>query len=295
MHQYKHTRQSIDKLVTEMHSTKKPHVAVTDVTPLANSGFARVTASVTHTGDSRENPQQVIEALSAAIGSKMRPIAESFMCVASNKIGVTITGILSANPETVAYEEGMAGYKAVAGNMFMDEEEDLWALRTTEAGSLLVKSRSKGDADVIADLMQSLSSSAVGTMGFEARAYVEREHKARASIAGGDFITFVNPRTEQVEFGAAVASVANEDGTDSGTLCVVACSEDSEPVSIDRGLILAKFDDVEYNDDGLVNEQTVEAAAHSLEEIAAYYKQVFQRDLSYFEEFMARWRKHAFA
>lgn len=290
-----HSRTIVNGLVSELSRTKQPRVNIVDVSRTSNEGFARITASVTHTSASRKDPGLVMQALSTLAGSKVRPVAGSFLTLASSNVGDTITGIVTSNPETVAYDEADTQFKAVAGNMFMDDEEQLWALRTTEAGGLLVKSRGKEDADIIADLMTSLSSSGIGTLAFEATASAHRDTGVRNSIEGGDFVSFVNPKTEQVEFGAVVASVLNDKGGEMNQLVVQSSDASSSPVQIDRALALGVFDDVEYNDEGLVDENTVEASAHTLDFIASYYQRVFQRDPSYFEKFMSRWMNHAFS
>lgn len=289
-----HARGQIDTMLTQMRKERKPQVNVVSIDAMTNEGFARVTASVTHTSESRKDANVALEAIASRLGGKLRPVHGSFQIVASNKVSDTLTGIFTCNPETIAFEEGMNGYKAVAGNMFIDDEEQLWALRKTEAGNLLVKSRGKEDADIIAELMTSLSSVSVGSVGFEAVASVQREERARTELQGGDFVAFVHPQREEVVFGAVVASVCLEDGRETGELVVVASGEDTSVV-VDCHMALAKFADVEYDDTGLVDENTVEANAHSIDEISAYYQRLFQRDPSYFEKFMERWMNHAFA
>jgi len=280
-------------MVSELNRSKKPRINIVDVQRTANEGYARITASVTHTTASRNDHDLVMQAISDVAGAKVRPVEGSFHALASSDVGDTITGIVTSNPETVAYDEADSQFKAVSSNMFMDEEEQLWALRTTEAGDLLVKSRGKEDADIIADLMTSLSSSDVGTLAFEATASANRDKGVRNSVEGGDFLSFVNPQTEQVEFGAVVASVLDYNGSEMNQL-VVQSSNGSSPVQIDRALALGVFDDVDYDDSGLIDENSVEASAHTLDFIASYYQKVFQRDPSYFDKFMERWMNHKF-
>lgn len=297
MNQSNHTRSLINNMVGAMRKESKPRINIVDAQRLSNDGYARITASVSHMGDSRADHGLVMASLSETLGAKLRPVAGSFHVLASNKVGDTITGIISANPETVAYDAAEASsFKAVAGNMFMDEEEQLWALRKTEAGDLLVKSRGKDDADIIADLMTSLSSANVGTMAYESVASANKDIGVRSGLQGGDFITFVNPQTETVEFGAVVAGTVDENGRDLGDIAVQTSEASGGPVTIDRNMALGKFDEVEYSDDGLAGtEEATAANAHSLEHIAAYYKRVFQRDPAYFEKFMERWMNHAFS
>jgi len=290
-----HSRSVVDSMVTSMRKDRKPRINIVDVQRLENEGFARVTASVTHTTESRANHSLALAALGEAMGLRMRTVEGSFHIIASNSVGDTVTGIITSNPDTLAYDEVTASsFKAVAGNMFMDEDEQLWALRKTEAGDLLVKSRGKEDADVIADLMSSLSSSDVGTLAFESVASARRDAGVRLGLQGGDFITYVNPNTETVEFGAIVACAFDEQDRDLGKLAVLSSAGDSEPVMIDRGMTLGQFNDVDFNDEGLIDENQVEASAKSLDSIAAYYQKVFQRDPAYFEKFMERWMNHSF-
>lgn len=290
----KNARGAVDQLVTGLAKEKTARINLDSIDRLSNDGFARVTASVVHAGGSREDHAVVVQALCAKMGNKLRPVEGSFHAIASNAHGVTISGIVTCNPEAIVYEDGMDGFKAVAGNMFMDTEENLWALRKTEAGNLLVKSRGAEDADIISDLMQSLSSSVDRGMGFEATASARRDVAIRDGMQGGDFLVYVDPVTESVQFGAVVAGVAMDNGDQTGDLAVIASGGD-DSVVIDRGMVLASVKDVEYNDDGLVADQEAVAAnAHSLDEIAAYYSQVFRRDPAYFEQFMARWKAHSF-
>tara|TARA_B100000700_G_scaffold88627_1_gene99977 strand:- start:95745 stop:96635 length:891 start_codon:yes stop_codon:yes gene_type:complete len=290
-----HSRSVVDSMVSDLRKARKPHINIVDIARTSNEGFARVTASVTHTSASRQDHSQVLSALSEKLGAKVRPIEGSFHAVAGNSVGDTISGIVTSNPEVVAYDENIAeGFKAIAGNMFMDDEEQLWALRKTEAGDLLVKSRGKEDADIISDLMTSLSSADVGTMAFEAQASAQRDEGIRCGLQGGDFITFVNPETEDVQFGAVVASVCDDTGRETGNVVVQSVEASSKPVMIDRQMTLGKFDDVDFDDTGLVDDNVAEASAHTLDFIASYYQRLFQRDPSYYEKFMERWMAHTF-
>lgn len=287
-----HSRSVVDKMLSTMENRGKPTVNIVKVERCENEGFARVTASVVHTAASRANPSSVLQALGAKFNNKIRPIQHSFHSLASSSVGETITGIISANPETHVYDAKDTKFKAVAGNMFMDEEDQLWSLRKTEAGGVLIKSRSKDDADIISELMTGLSSSGVGSLAFEATASSAQDEGVRSSLEGGDFITFVNPQSEQVEFGAVLASVFDDRGTDLRQLVVQPVEASAAPVKIDRAMALGVFDDVDDLGDDV---QTAEASAHTLEYIASYYQRMFQRDPSYFEKFMERWVNHVFS
>jgi hypothetical protein len=291
----KHTRSSVDAMIGELHKNAKPEIKIVGIEAMSNEGYARVTASVAHQGKSREDHSLVISALTTKFGNKVRAVDGSFHVLASDKGSDTFTGIVSCNPESVAYDEDLKGYRALSGNMFMDDDEMLWSLQKTESGDILIKSRGRDDADVMSELMSSLSSAVIGTSAFESVSSSKADACVRNGVVGGDFVIFVDPNTEQVKFGSVIASVEQEDGSGAG-LCVLASDEGSKSAIIDRGMVLSSFEDVDFSDEGLVGEEEAVAAnGHSLDEIEAYYSRVFQRDPAYFEKFMARWKSHVFA
>lgn len=284
-------RLAVDTLVQEMSKTHKPTINVLSIDKMDNEGsYVRVTASVTNTISTSKDPKSVPKLIADHLGAKLRPVMGSFFALSSSEVGRTITGIFTLNPQTVAYEKDMDGFKAVSGNMFMDEEEGLWVLRKTDSGSILVKSTGMEDADIIADLMPSVASAGIGSLGYEATASMSKESAVRSSIEGGDFVAFVNPTTECVEFGAVVASVETADGQLTKRLVVQANADDADCQTIDRGMVVLKFDDVDIGD-----LEVSESSAKSLAEIAAYYKQVFIRDPAYYEKFLARLQSYVFA
>lgn len=290
-----HSRSVIDNLVTGIKKDKRVRVNLVDVDRSKNEGYARIIASVVHTSESRKNPKLVLESLSALCKNNVLPVENSFAVISSNKVGDVITGIVSANPQTIAFDESVSSsFRSLSGNMFMDEEENLWALRKTEAGEILVKSRGKDDFDVIGDLLSSLSSSNVGSMAYEATASLQKDINFRDSLNGGDFVLFVNPETDSVEVGAVVASVFDDLGKSTGQIAVISANEDrDDTVIIDRNLVVCGFD-ADIDDEGLVDNASL-SGEHTLDSIAAFYRQVFSRDPKYFEEFMSRWTQHNFA
>ena len=283
------SRMAIDNMITEMES-RKPTVNVVGIDKMDNSGsYVRVTASVTKTSAMKAGDIPAL--IASTLNSKLRPVAQSFQVVASNAVGDVITGIFSLNPESIAYDEDMEGFKAVSGNMFMDDEEGLWVLRKTEGGKILVKSTGMEDADIIDGLMPAIASSGIGTMAFEATASIAKDSSVRSCIEGGDFVTFVNPDTETVEFGAVVASVEYDNGDQTARLVVQSSVEGADEVMVDRGMVISQIENVDIGD----MEISESGAAKSLAEIAAYYKQMFVRDPAYYEKFMQRFQSVVFA
>lgn len=282
----------MNNLVADLGRSKSANVIVQSAEEL-NDGFARVIATVAHVNGSRGTKASLMDALRAKFDNKLFPVENSFSVLSSNPVSDTVTGILSVAPQAVSYTEDLQGFKILAGNMFMDEEENLWALRKTEAGDILVKSFGKDDAEVVSGLLNSVSSSYSGA--YESVASVQNTNNMLNSICGGDYVTYVEPHSSKVSFGAVVASVDNADGTDSGKLYVA--DIDCGPAQfVDRRMVLASWDGVEVEDDVDANSEvaTSSANAKSPEEIAAYYQKVFQRNDGYFQKFMERWKSHSF-
>jgi len=281
-------RTHVNALIGQLHANKTPVVKVVSVDPTTNRGFARVVATITKS--TVKDGAHALSAIASKLGNKMRIVPESFSVLASDAINVTLTGILSANPESVAYSEGLPGFRAVAGNMFLDDSDNAWTLQKTVAGDVLIRARTREDDDIISDVMQSVSSAGVGTSSAAGLQNYQAIAGNLNKLSGGDFVVYVDPNREEVVFGAVAAAVV-EDGK-SEKLCVVA-NGDTEHTIIDRKLVLALASDVEFNDEGLMQEST-SAAGHSIEEIISYYSRMFQRDPSYFEKFISRWKQHSF-
>ncbi len=77
-------------------------------------------------------------------------------------------------------------------------------------------------------------------------------------------------------------------------ICVIASGE-TDYTKIDRRMVLSVVEASEIEiDDSDIYQESTSSSGHSLDEIINYYRQVFQRDLSYFEQFISRWKQHTF-
>lgn len=279
--------QNVAKALSSIDSAK---VKVDDVLKLNNAGFARVVVTVPNTLAKKAG--DAVRAIENQFGNKMRAVSNSFAVTASSAATTTLTGIMTSNVQAVAYTPDMAGFRSVSGNMFLDDADSAWTLQTTAAGQVLIRARTKAEDEVIDDLMTSVSSSVVGSSSYDALQRVNADDSMRNQLSGNDFIVFVNPLTDRVSFGAVACEIV-EDG-EAQNLCVIA-SGDDQHTTIDRRMVLSVVEasEIEINDDDIYQEST-SSAGHSFDEIVNYYKQVFQRDLSYFDKFITRWKNHAF-
>lgn len=283
---------ALSKLVTNAKASMQPAVKLNAVVKTKNEGYARVVATVTKAV--AQSPAQALSLISNHIQNKMRPIPESFSVLASDNVNVTITGIMTSNSEAVAYSEGMEGYRAVAGNMFLDESENVWSLHKSEAGSLLIRARTREDEEVVGEVMKAVASATIGTSASTALNEFQSFSNSMRGIEGGDFALYVDPNSGSVRFGAIATNVLNSDNSDSDMLCVLSNGSE-ESFLLDRQLVLqvVEASEIEIDDTDLFVEST-SSAGHSLDDIISYYSRVFQRDPAYFDKFIARWKGHNF-
>lgn len=265
-------------------------VKIDDIVKTTNTGFARVVATIPNT--LAKDAASTLRALEGHFGNKMRTVDGTFTVTASTAATTTIAGIMTANVEAVAYTPNMQGFRSVSGNMFLDEEDSAWSLKTTSSGQVLIRARTQNDSEVIDEMMTSVSSSAVGTSSYEGLKRINMDDNIRNGLSGNDFIVFVNPTTAEVTFGAVACAIV--DDNDSQELCVIASGE-TDYTKIDRRMVLSVVEASEIEiDDSDIYQESTSSSGHSLDEIINYYRQVFQRDLSYFEQFISRWKQHTF-
>jgi hypothetical protein len=186
----------------------------------------------------------------------------------------------------------MNGFKAVASNMFMDDEKDMWVLRKTEAGGLLVKTTGIDDDMSLVGMLD-----AVASDGFRNSPEFGRMTAMASSIehavAGGDFVSYVN-NDNRVVCGFVVASV---EGTDEIVALPVGATEGETIKKAAVTEIHAQTDFPQHQPTGEEEAETVVAAARGaidLNFILDYYKKVYARSPQYFDMLAQRFQSHQF-
>lgn len=248
-----------------------------------NERFARITATAA-AGSTNEQIRNGIRDQFPNV----TPIHGSFMSLASDSAKVVFEGVVGVVDERIVLtEETKDRFKAIASNMFMDEDENIWSLKATATGQVLVKAQSADDFAVMQQLMACAS---VDHNDFSMRNVGEKNAMIRASIQGGDLITYVSPNTATVEMGIAVASLENEDGSDTFMMNVVRPNGQQELVHREMIVGTASHEVEEDQED----QELATAASIDMNMIAAYYARMFARRPEYYEMFMQRFRSHTF-
>lgn len=271
-----------------------PHIEVID-SALTGQGFARAVVHVTHAGDSRNNPSKILDGLAKKFEYKMLPIRNSWQPIQSDAFSVTLTGVLATNNrETIPYAETNTKFRCVSGNMFIDDEREIWKLQETPAGKILIKTSSYDDDNTLGALLTSVS--AAGSEANLGR-YVARGQNT-FHYAGGDLVAFVSKQDAAVHVGYIAAAAVNEtrQGED---LVVLAYNSDVSEI-IDPNLVTCKFTETVGVDLNQIEDASMAAIASgkksvNIEDILNYYRRVYARNQAFFDKFAANVTKYAFA
>jgi hypothetical protein len=236
------------------------------------------------------NSEEVFAALSAATNNTMRVIPGSVIRLDDVGIGqVAVAAALTPATRTLPASH-RAHMTSVSSNIFMDDNERLWALRGDGNDRVLVMSASE-DPDTLIEMMASCSSDHENELIIARDSYLRKAIDAHknviASVSGGDMVSYVDDGEVGVAFVAASTSGSEE-------LHVFNVASQSAS-TINRGQVVAKVecDAIKYPDEVQLSESGV--AAGGLKTIIDYYRRVFGHAPEYFKELEACIRQHSYA
>lgn len=160
--------------------------------------IARVTMSVAN----YTNATELTDAAIQAVRGSAAPVRGSFRWLDAAK--TSIVGFMSAIRPAITFEPGKTpGYRAIAKNMFMSEEDQsLWAVKEGASSKYLVR---QGEDNLTAVL----ASARVSPTGNQPR----MRSIVSASVDANEFVSFVHPgeNVVQIDYGFAVQA-KNDDG-----------------------------------------------------------------------------------
>lgn len=254
-----------------------PHVDILAHTVLG-SGFARVSARITHKGNSRENRGSILQAIATKFDNRMIPVQSSWTETEKSVFTHDISGILTTNNRTVVpmTSENANNYRCLSGNMYIDSEKEIWSMKQTAAGKLLVRTTAYDDDDVLDELVRSVSSNSKNEAC---------RGQNNTGFVGGDFLSFVSPTDAKVHCGFLVATAhsSNED-----FIMLALDGENSETIDPNMTIAKAELKGIEY--DGLAASN----APVTLEVLLDYYKRLYVRSPEYFNKLSERLLAHTF-
>jgi hypothetical protein len=260
---------------------------------LAGSGLARVIAKVVHTAASRANPKLVYDAIRAKFDNRMMAVAGSMHVEDKGPVSETISAVLATVRESFAVNEGqqLNGFKAIASNMFLDDEDKMWTLNKTESGSLMVRSTGIDDDQSLLGMLHAVASSAASSS--ESKRLAAVASSLRNSLEGGQYVSFVN-NNNQMQRGFIVATAMDDDNA-----VVVLPFGETEAQQISKSAItdIHNTDQVQFPEIPEDEKIQVAVAASSgrldIETIIDYYRRVYGHNEEYFAKLEALLREAA--
>lgn len=286
---------SVSSVAHALSAEKLPTVTVLGYA-LAGEGLARVIAEVTHNRHSREDHNMVSESMSKIFDNKLMAVCGSFKSVDKAPYTERIEGVVRVNTQSVAFQEGMKGFRSVSSNIFMDDEEKMWALRKTEAGDILVKGTGIEDHESLRGLLDVVCSGGYSLSSEYKKANASLSAK-QAQVSGGDFIEFVSASSGTVNFGFVVAS-----DEQAGKLIVlpIDAAPESEGEVVEKAAVVESFDTESFPEPEMSEQEQMDTAVCAargvvdLSTLLDYYRKVFARSPAFYAEFAKRARAHAF-
>ena len=286
---------SVSSVVQERSTEKLPSVKMLGYV-LAGEGLARVVAEVTHTRASREDHNLVSESMSKIMENKMICVSGSFKSVDKAPYTERIEGVIRVNTQAVAFDEGMKGFRSVSSNIFMDDEEQMWTLRKTEAGDILVKGTGIEDHDSIRGLLDVVCSGGY-SLSSEYKKVVAALSTMQSRVQGGDFVSYVSSLSGELTCGFVVAS----DSENSKLIVLpVDAQADNEGEVIEKDAVVQSFNTDDFPEPEMSEQEQMDQAVCtargviSISTLLDYYKKVFQRSPAFYQEFAKRVRAHSF-
>lgn len=273
--------------------SKKP-VIVLKAFASADPGYARAVVQITHRDKSRDK-SATLNAIREFFDNKLTPVLNSWYVVESTAFADTICGILSANKQSIPYQENITGFHAISSNMFMDDEKHMWSLKETDGGKLLVKTSNIEDEDALNQLLTSFSSSMQVNDPMFGK--VENAMGYCKSLTGGDFVSYVSRASNNLLAGFVVSEVAQENGELTDQIVVLAHGQENHEV-INRNMVTSSFKLDALNDVADDKEMTAVAAGCKtvkIEDVLSYYRMLYQRNPDYFAAFEKRLSEYCFA
>lgn len=289
---------SLNKAISNSAIGKEPVVNILSF-DVIGAGMARVLCGVTHAGDSREDHSKISNALRTRLQGKMEAVAGSFSSVDKGQYQEQITGIVSVVKEAIPVtKENLVGFRAVAANMFMDDEQDMWVVRKSAAGDLIVKTTGiEDDMSLVRLLNQSCSHSTNHSSISEQRRMVARASAVCDTVKGGDFVSYVNMNNE-LTCGFLVATAFDEAHPEVHQAVVLPINGEEEVINVKA--VIDNHDQTSFPALELSEQETVDAAVASargsvnLQTLLDYYKKVYARRPAFYAEFAKRIKAHAF-
>lgn len=255
------------------------------VTPIDKTHAAAV-VHVTHAQgeDIRDN---VAAAIAEATNREFLSVSGSTVVLDTGRTETFLRTILSQTKDVKPAEEAVH-MKALSANMYMDESENLWSMKTSAGNDILVRSSDMNNAEELLDMISSCSSTGSATLQSKYPSIHKKLNVHMAELAtakGGDMASFVSESKVVVGFVAAQV----QDGNDFSYLMV---DQEGTQYSVSSEQFVAVLDGDQITEFPDMNVSL--SASVDVEKLCSYYEQVFKYSPEYFQRLEGIIRNHAF-
>lgn len=258
----------------------------------AGNQLARIIIDVTHTSESRKDPSLVVTALRNKLENRFEAVANSFSIIEKGSYTDRMAGIVGVVKQIISLDDSanLKGFKAVASNMFMDDEKDMWVLKKTESGNLLIKTTAEDEIS-LNTILEAVASSGKRNLN-EYKMLAAQCSSIAERVQGGDYVSFVD-YNNCTNLGFVLAT------TDEDSALVLTDGSD-EYQEIPNMAITdihdqSDFPDVKLSDEDLIDQQVAVSSGNvDLEKVLNYYKKIYGFNAKFFKEFSDRLRAHHF-
>lgn len=237
-----------------------------------SSGLGIVVARIVHDRDYKVGAE-CAASISAALNNEFFPVEGAMMTVATTSNSTFVRAIVSKAQEILPASE-LKTMQSVSANMYMDKEEKLWSLRSSESGDILVRSAEMNDMDELVDMIHSVSSTQyiMETQFPDIHKNLMQQDAYRAATIGGDMVSFVSNSSVQTGFVAAQVE-------DEGRLEYAVVDKEGEVHSISSQQILARLEGGELD---CWPDLSISMSANiDTNKLVEYYSQVFRYSPDY--------------
>lgn len=258
---------------------------------VVNNTTAHVVASLNFASESSDS--EIRLALQKATGGKLSAVEGTTILREDGKTRkvvsafMTLASEVKSIPDEVSVVEA-TGFRALSSNMFMDDNENLWELKS-EGGRNLVRTHIENNMQEMEQLMASVSSDSFASMSSSAT-MLDAIKKERMAVDGGDMITYVS-ESGALESTLVIASIQ---GDEDHLLCL--SSDGEEGVQVNRNCV-SMFVKGQNFVDNLEQPEGMPSmsGAVNVDTLVDYYSRVFGYNQDYLAMLTQRIRNHAFA
>lgn len=233
--------------------------------------------------------------VSAATKNDLSVVPGSCVVIEEGRGNTMIRTLLNRVEEIIPIESASAaGIHSISANMYVDRATNVWTVRSSDAGDVLVREAAANDNEELIGMIRSVSSASETTLRSnmpETAAALNAFEQSLCTAEGGDMITFLS-NSNVVEAGFVGVRLTDEASGDVSYL-VVSKSGNEETISPRSVVTILGCDEIEANAFPAIDSVSA-ALGVNVEKLVDYYRRVFSYSPEYLAKLEQRIRQHAF-